>query len=426
MPDRAGTGHSLPLSLLAMGLLCACGETVDPVGYNLVPLPDPLNAISCPATYPANAYGSVLGKTDASITAKLEAGFAQLFHGDLSLLQPIYFPGNDAGTAYIFDTLHLDTRTEGLGLGMLIAVSLNKQTEFDALWRYAKAELQVPTGADAGYFRSRCDITDTEAQDCLDPYGLEQFTTALLLARQRWTASAAGVNYGADARGLLSLIRTKVIANGGVIDGVTNTFDSHTMLAYDVPDNDGKPFLRTALAIPSYYDLWAQVTGDAFYNDAARAARSFLEVAAAPSTGLYPIAANFDGSPRKGSENFAAAAFRVDLNLVLDGQWGKPDADQLSYQVPIINRMLAFFTGKGLTQYGSSYTLEGTELLAEHAEELVMANGVIASMSTATDRVAYIQAAWDVGVPVGPARYYKGLMYLMGNLLLSGRLRICP
>jgi oligosaccharide reducing-end xylanase len=408
-----------------MGLACACGGTTDPVGYNLVPLAEPLHDLNCPSSYPPNAYTAVLGKTAAEITEKLESGFAQLF-GDETVLQSIYFPDEATDSYYIYDTLHKDVRTEGMGLGMLVAVSLGKQTEFDALWRYSKAKLQLTAGAAAGYFRSRCDISDTVARDCVDPYGLEQFTMALLLARARWGADLTGVDYRVDARSLLALMRTKVIANGGIVDGVTNTFDSDTKLAYDEPVNDGQPFLQTALAIPAYYDLWAQVTGDPFYTDAARAARGFLSVAAHAETGLYPKAANFDGSPRDGlAGHFTAEAFRVHVNMALDEHWGTPAAEQ----VAIINRMLAFFKSKGLSAYGSSYTLDGdTVLKKDHSAEVVMVNGVIASISTiaAADRTAYIQAAWNLTPPIAESRYYSGLMYLAGNLLLSGRLRVCP
>ena len=442
MPKRfESIGHRLVAGLL-LGLLSACTTTVDSLGYNHVsPLPTVLPRIECPSE-PTNYYLELPGVTETDVSDKLQQAINTLFHGNADT-QAIYFTSEafystdvtqkvcafssaDEGTACIRDFLHGDVRTEGLGLGMLAAVMLNHREEFDLLWRYAQLHHQRETGAAAGYFTSWCDTTLTEKRACLDPYGLEQFVMALLVAHQRWgSADATHPDYQADVLGLLSLLRMKVLDNGGIVDDVTNSFDSNERLMYDEPNNGGKHFQRTALTNPGYFDIWAMVTGDAFYTEAAVAGREFLTAAAEPTRGFFPIAANFDGTPRKGASTFAAESFRVDLNLVIDELWGTSQGLQKNYQLSPINRMLQFFSSEGLDTYGSEYSLDGTQIVTTHTVELVLANAVIASISTVPDRKAYLQAAWDLAPPEGPPRYYSGILYLVTNLILSGQFRLC-
>src|SRR5258708_16675168 len=141
---RVDRGAALAAALLPLWLAlpaASCGKTVDSLGFNSGGA-IPLGPLTGPPSYP-NAFHDRLGKTDAEIAAKIAAAFDQLFHGD-PLTQAIYVPvGSDR--AYIQDVLHNDVRTEGIGLGMLIAVELNKRDELDRLSNYAKSTLQIPS-----------------------------------------------------------------------------------------------------------------------------------------------------------------------------------------------------------------------------------------------------------------------------------------
>ena len=275
---------------------------------NLTPL------ASCP-----NAFRDVLGKSDAASSAKLEAAFAQLFHGTED--QTIYYPeGTDQ--AYIKDILHGDVRTEGIGYGMIITVELNKRTEFDALWTYAKNKLKYTTGANSGYFLSSCDTSTTTTTPCIDPFGYEQFAMALIFAHDRWKSTTGAIDYAADAQELLHVMRHKEEDNGGIVGGVTNTFDSVTMLAYDMPNTLAATYTRPSVEMPGYYELWAEATGDSFWTQAAASARAYWKKAANPNTGLMPLRATLaDATPVSGSENFVAEGYRTHLSLVLDRIW---------------------------------------------------------------------------------------------------------
>src|SRR5690348_4594366 len=76
------------------------------------------------------------GHSKADCEKKIDAAFAQLFHGDPAT-QAIYYPAGsntNGPLAYLTDIGHNDVRTEGLSYGMIIAVELDKKEEFNALW----------------------------------------------------------------------------------------------------------------------------------------------------------------------------------------------------------------------------------------------------------------------------------------------------
>jgi oligosaccharide reducing-end xylanase len=358
----------------------------------------------------------VLGKSDSEISAKLEATFAQLFHGDAD--HTIYYP-EGTGQAYIKDILHGDVRTEGIGYGMIITVELNKRTEFDALWTYAKNKLKYTTGANTGYFLSSCDTSTTTTTPCIDPFGHEQFAMALIFAHDRWKSTTGAINYAADAQELLHVMRYKEEDNGGIVGGVTNTFDSVTMLAYDMPNTLAATYTRPSVEMPGYYELWAEATGDSFWTQAAASARAYWKKAANPNTGLMPLRATLaDATPVSGSDTFVAEGYRTHLSLVLDRIWTGSDP----WEVDEANRLLSFFYSQGIDTYASSYTLDGTTALDTlHDAPLVAVNGATAVIATMDQRAAFIEATWNLELVIYVPRYYSGLLHLLSLLVLSGQ-----
>jgi oligosaccharide reducing-end xylanase len=377
-------------------------------GALTAPLP-----LTAPATYP-NAFRDLLGKTDAEVRNKVNAAYTQLFHGDPDT-QAIYVPvGTDQ--AYIHDVYHDDIRSEGLAVGMIVAVELDKREEFDRLWAYAQAKLEQPTGPSRGYFKSTCDDTTV----CLDPYGMEQFVTALLFAHGRWGSSAA-TPYGSQALSLLALLKDKEAQNDGVVSNVTSVFDATTALAREQPTLATSGYTRSSVQMPAAYELWAQASGDPFWPRAAAAARAALAASAHPSTGLWPMRNYFDGSAAVGFDTYRSQAFRTQLNLALDAVWGTGSAAQTA----LAERLLSFFTKQGLNTYGSAFSIDGTVLDSAREAALVSANGALAGVaSTVANRSAFVNAVWAQPIPTGNIRYYDGIVYLMSVLVLSGQYRI--
>ena len=429
-----------------------CTRTVDTLGYNDrvdaqagnssggstaagnsngadAALPRRLRPLTGPSEYP-NAFRDVLGKTSDDIDKKINNVFNTLFHGSSDYA--FYFEvGSDESK--IVDLYHnSEVRTEGMGYAMIIAVELNKQYEFDRLWRYAKQNLMVTSGPSRGYFTSRCNLSPDSAQNtraCLDPFGLQQFAMALVLAHGRWgsddsDAGSGAINYNDDAWMLFDVMRNKEAQNGGVVDGVTNTFDANTLLVFDEPNTTCFNFTRPSLEMPAYYVMWAQATGDTFWSNAADNARGFWKSVANSDNGLMPVRAYFSGREYDGGNVFSPEGYRTQLNMTLDKIWTGVD----SWDQTEANQLIAFFQHVMDTNSGSyfmSYNLDGTVIDSNNASPaLISVNGDSALIASNSNRAAFIKAVWDLSMPTGNARYFDGLMYLLSLLMLSGEYRV--
>ena len=414
-----GRGGSRAAALLALLLCAGCYTTVDSLGYD-TPGATGIKHLSGPATYP-NAFRDVLGKSDAEIADRIGAAFAQLFHGDPTSQAIYVVPAATPDQAYIADTYHGDIRTEGVGLGMMIAVQLDKRDEFDHLWRYAKSQMQVPGGAAKGYFNSRCDLA-VPSVACLDPYGMEEFLMALLLANDRWAAGPQTLDYASDASTLVTVMRHKQDQNGGIVDDVTNVFDAKTGLPFDLPNTESVDTGRPSVVTPGYYELWAQATGDPFWKNAATSARAYWTASAHPTTGLLPTRSHFDGTPIPPWDVYAYEGYRAQINMTIDAIWFGTEP----WIIGESDKLMQFFAGKGVDMYCRSYSLDGTMCLDTAVREpsLVAVNGVTASIATAPVRATFIQAVWNLPIPIGPTRYYGGILELISLLILGGQYRV--
>jgi len=431
MPRRRVTAWSLCLGL-ALALVPSCKTTLDSVGCTerRVGSHDGgqgvagagLLALRDPGAYP-NLFRDLLGKSQSDIDAKINGAFDQLFHGDPST-QAIYFTtGTDQ--AYIRDILHGDIRTEGMGLAMVIAVELGKRDEFDRLWRYTKANLQVASGPAQGYLSSFCN--SGQADPCNDPYGLQQITASLLLARGRWKDTPGDIDYAQEARDLLDLMRLKEAYNCGILADatgtfVTGTFDPSSKLPYSTPTTASANVSRPSIIMPAYYELWGQATGDPFWGQAAAAGRAYWQASANNKTGLLPARATFDGTPVPGLDTFEPEGDRTFLSMALDRIWV---GSQQPWEIDESNRLLTFFYGVGIDAYGKIYTLDGiTAIDTAHDPSLVAANGALGLIATYDHRTEFINAVWGLPIPTLTYRYFTGLMELTSLLILSGQMRV--
>jgi oligosaccharide reducing-end xylanase len=410
--------------LTAQALISGCTTTTDSLGYDNVKdattEPPPTTGLRplAPRTYP-NPFRDDLGKTQTDIDAKIEGAFQQLFHGD---------PGNEAvyvtvgeDEAMIRDIFHNDVRTEGQGFGMMIAVQLDKQDEFDRLWRYAKRALAA-TGDNAGYYRSKCDNVDgLTSVDCIDPFGMEQFAMALIFAHGRWKSTGA-IDYETDALELLDVMLHKEDRNGGVVNNVTNVFDDESKLVFHEPKSSASTFTRPSIEIPAYYALWAEATGDPFWTQATDAGRAFTRDVSHETTGLMPVRAYLDTRPVVGGgwDAFRHEAYRTEINLALDQIWHGDD----SWVVDEANRLIGFFAGQGLMTYGKAFALDGTVLDETREIALVATNGAVAAIATRSERLGFIDEVWKLETPTGGARYYAGMVDLLALLVLGGKFQV--
>jgi endo-1,4-beta-D-glucanase Y len=107
------------------------------------PQPSGLTSRTPPAAY-ANLFVTLSGHTQAQSDAKLSAAWSQLFNPAGS--GTIYFNGPGSDESYVEDLYNGDVRTEGMSHGMMIAVQLDHQTEFDRIWTWVKKHMANGTG----------------------------------------------------------------------------------------------------------------------------------------------------------------------------------------------------------------------------------------------------------------------------------------
>src|SRR5215469_13140924 len=79
------------------------------------------------------------GHSQKEIQAKIDAAYQQLFHGDPQTQAIAFAAGSNANgpLMYVTDWANHDVRSEGMSYWMMIAVQLNKKSEFDAILNWA-------------------------------------------------------------------------------------------------------------------------------------------------------------------------------------------------------------------------------------------------------------------------------------------------
>jgi oligosaccharide reducing-end xylanase len=409
----AGGGNGGSGNEAAMG-----GETSGTGGEP--PVTPGLEPLVPPLSYP-NLINDVIGVTEKEIDDHIAAVYDQLFHGAAEDQPIFYVQPNDDTQGYIRDILHNDIRTEGLGLGMLISVQLNRREEFDQLWRYSKAHKLIQAGDSysAGYYNSVCDIDNETKIACIDPYGMQQFAMALIFAHNRWKSDDT-LDYEADALELLDVFLHKQDRNGGIVEGVTNMFSAETKLTFDEPKAASASFTRPSIEMPAYYELWYQATGNPFWSEAATAARDFFALVAHRTTGLMPRRAYLDGGIGMDPiyNTYGPEAYRVMLNVALDQIWTRADV----WGVNQCNKVIDFFDQAAP---GTIFNLDGTVVDPAPEPALTLANGSAAAAASASEaRDALIRYVWNFEIPTGETRYYHGLLHLHALLVLSGRMQV--
>ncbi|HWL15173.1 MAG TPA: glycosyl hydrolase family 8 [Opitutus sp.] len=371
-----------------------------------------------------NLFREYLGKSDAEIAAKVEGAFQQLFFGDENSQRLFYpVPGD---MAYVPDINNNDVRSEGLSYGMMIAVQMNRQSEFNQIWKFAKHYMFYPSGPLRGYFAWHTAFDGRRLSAGPAPDGEEWFVMALFFASHRWGDGEGIFNYRAEAQ---SLLRTMLHKDDEPDRGsITNMFDRAAKQINFTPHGPGATFTDPSYHLPAFYELWARWAADpadrAFLADATKVSRELFKKAAHPQTGLMPDYSEFDGSPRKAPwgnhEDFRYDAWRTLSNPALDHAWWAADP----WQVEQSNRVLRFL-GSHLPDIPDRFKIDGTPVSTD-----VNTPGLIAMAATAAlaaDRPLgepFVQRLWDMPVPSGRLRYYDGLLTMIALLEVSGNFRI--
>jgi oligosaccharide reducing-end xylanase len=392
-----------------------------PTSTPVPPLPTPLPPLSKPleSIVYHDLFQEDLGKTPAEIQARLDTAWQQLFYGNDDY-QRIYYPvGEDM--AYIEDIGNGDVRTEGMSYGMMIAVQLDKQAEFDHIWKWARTYMYQEGGPYKGYFAWHCSTDGKQLAANPASDGEEWFVTALFFASGRWGDGEGIYNYRQQAQAILDAMRTKTAEDNGI---ATDMFDPQAKQVVFVPSGRNATFTDPSYHLPAYYELWARWADkdNAFWADAANVSRGYFRQAANPQTGLMPDYANFDGTPATTDEHkdFRFDAWRTLSNVAMDYAWFGADP----WQVEQSNRVLTFLASQGMDSYPNQYSLDGKALSGDHSTGLVAMAAVAALAASPEIGSPFVQALWDTKIPSGTWRYYDGMLYLLGLLHVSGNFRI--
>jgi oligosaccharide reducing-end xylanase len=382
------------------------------------------------------------GHSEREIKAKIDAAYQQLFHGDAQTQAIAFAAGSNANgpLMYVTDWANHDVRTEGMSYGMMITVQLDKKSEFDAIWNWAKTYMYIsdPKAPSYEYFAWSCKTDGTHNSEGAAPDGESYFAMALLFASNRWGNGKGIYDYHAEAEKLLrAMVHRPVVSAPGNrgMHTVGPMMNPDPPMILFVPEVMPEPFTDPSYHLPAFYELWARWGPEedrAFWASAAESSRAFFVKTTNPQTGLAPSYANFDGSPHANrfpqSGEFGYDAWRTASNWSVDWSWWRkaPAEEQLS------DRIQHFFASQGIDKYGPVFTLEGKDLGAtpgltheDHPTGLVGTNAVAGLAST--DKVVakkFTEALWDAPIPSGQNRYYDGMLYLMSLMHAGGEFRI--
>ncbi len=369
------------------------------------------------------------GYDEETVQKRFDDLWATYFEGDDDN-ERLYYPVNGGDMAYILDVNNNDVRSEGMSYGMMICVQLDKQKEFNALWKWAKTYMQHPESDKEkwGYFAWQCGRDGSQKDGNTASDGEEYFIMSLMFASNRWGDGEGIFNYSKEANRILDVAvnRPKYPA----YSDYQPIFDNKEKQVVFVPFARSAVFTDPSYHLPAFYELWSMWADkdNDFYTELAAKSREMWPKFADPNTGLMPDYAEFDGRPKHEGEhgNFCFDAWRCAMNMAIDFAWFKPQG--VDYP-ELLGRQQKFFISKGVDSYHNQYQLNGTEHqyyggAKEHSPGLVGCNASGTLASSSRDAWKFIDNFVDTAIPTGRYRYYDGCLYYLNWLNCAGRYRI--
>jgi oligosaccharide reducing-end xylanase len=321
-----------------------------------------------------------LGQTQATSNAKLAAAWNQLFNP--SNANTIFYNGPGAGEAYVEDIADNDVRTEGMSYGMMIALQLDHQKEFDELWTFVKNHMWKGNIIAWQVYTNGSVKGSGGAPD-----GDEWFAAALIFASKRWGNTSGQYNYATEAQKTLDLVRT-------------NDFSStYTLVRYFAgTDSNGTD---ASYMLPAFYQAYAcfDTANAAFWNKAVTTTRSWLQTAAG-TTGNIGDQSSFAGQTTNSNGD---DKLRIVANFMSDYNFFNADPFEATY-------------ASEYATWVSTHSNGSTAMLA--------CNGLLGFGLPATTGKAWVQSLWNVAIPTGQYRYYDGALYTIALLHVSGAFRL--
>ena len=356
-----------------------------------------------------------LGYSDAEIDEKVESAWQKLFYGNEE--ERIYYPVGD-DMAYIYTADTDDVRSEGMSYGMMICVQMDKQEEFNCLWKWAKTYMQHTSGEFKGYFAWQMNTNGTKKDNTPAADGEEYFATSLLFASARWGNGEGIYNYNKEAQEILTTMLHQ--ADDGV--GV-NMFNKEHKMPVFCPIGNAATYSDPSYHLPAFYEVWAREAEQDkdFWSEAAEASRQHFKDATNEKTGLGPDYSEYSGAAKNDGNHgdFRFDAWRIAANIACDYAWWAQD----SWATTHANRIQSFFYDQGVDSYGNQWSLDGKNLSTDHSPGLVAMNATASLASSDKKSWSFLEDLWNISPTTGKYRYYDGCLYMMGLLHCSGKFR---
>ena len=384
---------------------------------DVAPLPD----APIPASVGAVSTGKYrnlfkeLGYSDAEIDKKVESAWQKFFYGTDE--ERIYYPVGD-DMAYIYTADTDDVRSEGMSYGMMICVQMDKQEEFDRLWKWAKTHMQHKSGEFEGYFAWQMNTNGTIKDNTPAADGEEYFATSLLFASARWGNGEGIYNYNKEAQEILTTMLHQADDGQGV-----NMFNKEHKMPVFCPIGNAATFSDPSYHLPAFYEVWAREAEQDkdFWSEAAEASRQHFKDATNEKTGLGPDYSEYSGAAKNEGNHgdFRFDAWRIAANIACDYAWWAQD----DWATTHANRIQSFFYDQGVDSYGNQWSLDGKNLSPDHSPGLVAMNATASLASSDKKSWSFLEDLWNISPTTGKYRYYDGCLYMMGLLHCSGKFR---
>ena len=356
-----------------------------------------------------------LGYSDAEIDKKVESAWQKLFYGTDE--ERIYYPVGD-DMAYIYTADTDDVRSEGMSYGMMICVQMDKQEEFNRLWKWAKTYMQHTSGEFKGYFAWQMNTNGTKKDNTPAADGEEYFATSLLFASARWGNGEGIYNYNKEAQEILTTMLHQADDGQGV-----NMFNKEHKMPVFCPIGNAATYSDPSYHLPAFYEVWAREAEQDkdFWSEAAEASRQHFKDATNEKTGLGPDYSEYNGAAKNDGNHgdFRFDAWRIAANIACDYAWWAQD----SWATTHANRIQSFFYDQGVDSYGNQWSLDGKNLSPDHSPGLVAMNATASLASSDKKSWSFLEDFWNISPTTGKYRYYDGCLYMMGLLHCSGKFR---
>lgn len=321
------------------------------------------------------------------------------------------------------------TVSEGIGYGMLLAVSWGERDIFDGLYQYYQSALNDETGL-MHWLRYGCDAAwDTKYSDYPDGAAADadlDVAMALIMADCKW----GGGSYASEATTVIAAIREHMFMTDGELQ-VLQPGDSQWF------DDMGNGCVNYSYFAPAYYRAYAQYDQDnaSFWNDAANDSYVLLERASHESTGLVRNWGSADGSDATAechnayhrSASYGDDAARTPWRVVTDYLWyGTAEARTWT------DRVTEWVAEEGIEDTVQWYLLNGSpDTNAVTWEDHTAINvGPWATGAMAYDQQTVNEFAAElVAIPSGPSdhdgEYFPRMLKALSLATLAGKFTAC-